>query len=836
MKKLLFSAAALCALSSIAAPQAQAQSLNYGVMQEMFGEPVTTSANGSPMRASDAPLDMTIISAEDIARYPARNIPDILRHYAGVSVRQNTATEYSVGIRGYNSAMNERILVLVNGRQVFEDYFGLVNWSAIPVELNEIRQIEIVRGPNTALFGFNATSGVVNIVTVNPLYDDIDVVEADAGINSYKRGSAVYTWQNDDKFGLRVSAASSKIGEDDNTVNSAATSLRDEAYVSRFNMDLGLQLNDKTQMRFEASSGTVDENQKDVFDAVYRRDAVNQSGRVNLNSDTDWGIIDATMYRNSFNSLYKGTAGNFEFDNDVTVLQLSDTFKIGTSHTVRLAGEYRTNTVDMLVNGTNFGEETLNISSASALWYWNINSKLSTSAAVRYDHVNADFDASAVGYFASPFSPEQYQNRYDEIGYNLGVVYKPTDLDTFRLTFAKGVDLPSTFELSTLIPGAASLYGDPTTEVSTIFDYQLGYERQLSSINGKFKLGAFYQYIEEMQSTRAITATTSYYDNVGDSEVYGFEAGLEGMTNGGIRWGMNYSYSDIEDDFISTTSTNFERQHSEHMVKLNLGYSPTEEWSFDAFAAYESDFKQVVDTSTTTTTDLDTFRLTFAKGVDLPSTFELSTLIPGAASLYGDPTTEVSTIFDYQLGYERQLSSINGKFKLGAFYQYIEEMQSTRAITATTSYYDNVGDSEVYGFEAGLEGMTNGGIRWGMNYSYSDIEDDFISTTSTNFERQHSEHMVKLNLGYSPTEEWSFDAFAAYESDFKQVVDTSTTTTSLRNIDPDVIVDAKIAYSPAKFEGLTLSLNGQAIFGENEQSAVGEEVDSQVFLRAKYEF
>ncbi|MAH04069.1 MAG: TonB-dependent receptor [Pseudomonadota bacterium] len=661
MKKFLFSAAAICALGAFAAPQAQAQSLNYGVMQEMFGEPVTTSANGSPMRASDAPLDMTIISAEDIARYPARAIPDILRHYAGVSVRQNTSTEYSVGVRGYNSAMNERLLVLVNGRQVFEDYFGLVNWSAIPVELNEIRQIEIVRGPNTALFGFNATSGVVNIVTVNPLYDDIDLVEGDAGINSYTRGSGVYTWQNEDKFGLRISGASTKIDEDDNNVNSAITSLRDEVYVRRFNMDAALQLNDKTQMRFEASSGVVDENQKDVFDTVYGRDTDNKSVRANLNSDTDWGIVDFTMYRNAFESEYKGAAGTFNFENDVTVLQLSDTFKIGTSHTVRLASEFRTNTADMTIVGLGTAsEETLNIGSLSGLWYWNISDKLSSSIALRYDHVETDFDPGTLGYQASPFNPEQYQNSYDEFGYNLGLVYKPTDIDTLRLTFAKGVDLPSTFELSTVIPGAASLYGDPTIEVSSIFDYQLGYERQLSSINGKFKLGAFYQYIEEMQSTRAISTTLSYYDNVGDSEVYGFEAGLEGLTDGGIRWGVNYSYSEIEDDLISTTGTNFERQHSDHMVKLNLGYSPTEEWAFDVFAAYESDFKQAVD------------------------------------------------------------------------------------ITASTS--------------------------------------------------------------------------------------------ETRSIDPDVIVDAKIAYSPSKFDGLTLSLNGQAVLGENEQSAAGEEVDSQIFLRAKYEF
>ncbi|MED5422441.1 MAG: hypothetical protein VX740_03275, partial [Pseudomonadota bacterium] len=61
-------------------------------------------------------------------------------------------------------------------------------------------------------------------------------------------------------------------------------------------------------------------------------------------------------------------------------------------------------------------------------------------------------------------------------------------------------------------------------------------------------------------------------------------------------------------------------------------------------------------------------------------------------------------------------------------------------------------------------------------------------------------------------------------------------TSETRSIDPDVIVDAKIAYSPSKFDGLTLSLNGQAVLGENEQSAAGEEVDSQIFLRAKYEF
>ncbi len=651
MKKLLFSAAAICAFGI---SSAQAQSLNYGVMQEMFGEAVTTSANGSPMRASDAPLDMTIISAEEIARYPAREIPDILRHYAGVSVRQNTSTEYTVGVRGYNTPSNERLLVLVNGRQVFEDYFGLVNWSAIPVDLKEIRQIEVVRGPNTALFGFNATSGVINIVTYNPLYDDIDVAEADAGINGYKSGSGVYTWQNGEEFALRVSGSTTKLEEDRNTINAGVTSLRDDVYSHNFNADLALQLNAQTQMRVEIGSGVTDENIMNPYGTSHGRDSDNKSMRMNISSDTDWGIIDATVYRNSVDVAYKSDIATVGFENNVTVLQLSDTFKVGTSHTLRLAGEYRTNTTDNFLGTTYFGEENLNIKSVSGLWYWNINDKLSSSAALRYDHVDTDYDPSAVGIFNSPYAIDEYKNRYDEYGYNLGLVYKMTDLDTLRFSAAKGVDLPASFELTFINPTGGQ-YGNPNTKVSAIFDYQIGYERQLTDLNGKFKLGAFYQEIRDQQG------------------------------------------------FLGTTSLT------------------------------------------------------------------------------------------------------------------------------------NIGDTKVHGGEVSLSGLTDGNIRWGINYSYSKIKDDL--KTGTNYDGQNSDHMVNVNLGYSPTAQWSFDAFATWASAFNQGADVSATPSVLArklNIDPEVILDARIAYMP--IEKLTLSLNAQAALGDNEQSAYGEEVDSQVFLRAKYEF
>ena len=60
-------------------------------------------------------------------------------------------------------------MVLINGRQVYMVDYGRIVWGNLPVQLNEIRQIEVIKGPNSALYGFNAVGGVINIITYDPL-------------------------------------------------------------------------------------------------------------------------------------------------------------------------------------------------------------------------------------------------------------------------------------------------------------------------------------------------------------------------------------------------------------------------------------------------------------------------------------------------------------------------------------------------------------------------------------------------------------------------------------------------------------------------------------------
>src|SRR5690606_10588473 len=173
--------------------QAAADSVDRAAFQELFNEPVTTSATGAPQRATEAPVNMTIITQEDIQRSGATDIPGVLEGLANVDVMRSTRGQTDVAIRGYNGGMTPRLLVLVNGRQVYLDHYGMTNWDAIPVQLGEILQIEVVSGPNTALFGFNAVSGVVNIITYDALRDDIDEASVSVGTQSYAAASGIWT-------------------------------------------------------------------------------------------------------------------------------------------------------------------------------------------------------------------------------------------------------------------------------------------------------------------------------------------------------------------------------------------------------------------------------------------------------------------------------------------------------------------------------------------------------------------------------------------------------------------------------------------------------------------
>ncbi|AGC47947.1 TonB-dependent receptor [Myxococcus stipitatus DSM 14675] len=116
----------------------------------------------------EAPNATTVITAEDIRLSGAQTLPELLRRVPGADVMSLGVGSANVSLRGFNQRIANKVLVLVDGRTEYQDFLGLTLWSAIPIGLDEIERIEVIRGPGSALYGANAMLGVINIITQAP--------------------------------------------------------------------------------------------------------------------------------------------------------------------------------------------------------------------------------------------------------------------------------------------------------------------------------------------------------------------------------------------------------------------------------------------------------------------------------------------------------------------------------------------------------------------------------------------------------------------------------------------------------------------------------------------
>lgn len=133
-----------------------------------YEEQVVVTASRSEETLVNAPAAVSVITASKIQHSPAANMGDLLRSVPGVNVTQVSARDINITARGATSTLATSQLALVDGRSIYLDFFGMVMWDLVPSNVNEIRQIEVIRGPASAVWGANAMTGVVNVITKTP--------------------------------------------------------------------------------------------------------------------------------------------------------------------------------------------------------------------------------------------------------------------------------------------------------------------------------------------------------------------------------------------------------------------------------------------------------------------------------------------------------------------------------------------------------------------------------------------------------------------------------------------------------------------------------------------
>ncbi len=147
--------------------------------------PVTSVAHQAST-VGKSPAAVFVITNEMIRRSGAQNIPDALRMVPGIQVAQISSDEWAVSARGFNSQYSNKLLVQIDGRTVYDLFFGGVIWDVQDLILEDVERIEVIRGPGATIWGANAVNGVINIITKKA--QDTQGLLIQGGAGTHERG------------------------------------------------------------------------------------------------------------------------------------------------------------------------------------------------------------------------------------------------------------------------------------------------------------------------------------------------------------------------------------------------------------------------------------------------------------------------------------------------------------------------------------------------------------------------------------------------------------------------------------------------------------------------
>ena len=230
-------------LLSALAPAVQAAT---GTGEDLYFSdiPVVLSVSRLTQSQADAPGAVTVIDRDMIRMSGARDISDLLRLVPGFQVTAPNQDAARVVYHGLSEEFPPRTQVLIDGRTQYSPlYFGGVNWNLLPVALEDIERIEVIRGSNSAAYGSNAFLGVVNIITLDPSQTRgvlLKLQQGNYGVND----GLVRVGQGGENFNYRLTARSN--------FDRGIANLEDDRLAQNFDFRGDWQATDQDTVRFSA--------------------------------------------------------------------------------------------------------------------------------------------------------------------------------------------------------------------------------------------------------------------------------------------------------------------------------------------------------------------------------------------------------------------------------------------------------------------------------------------------------------------------------------------------------------------------------------------------------
>lgn len=554
-----------------------------------------TSVSKKSQSLSDSAAAIFVITAEDIQQSAATCIPELLRMVPGVNVARIDANKWAISSRGFNSRFSDKLLVLMDGRSVYNPLYSGVYWEVQDTMLEDIERIEVIRGPGATVWGANAVNGVINIITKHAADTLGGLAVAGGGTEERAFASGRYgTTITEGVYGRLYAKGNSRDSFQFVTGEDSKDSW--ESYRSGFRVDGSLAPSNNFNIQGDIYKGDL--NQTVILPTLtdpsfyIGEDNVDTKGGNILASWTQYtsagGEIDLQFY---YDSASRDETTNHE-EADTLDLEFKHHFSFGEKQDLIWGLHYRY-----------ISEKFYNT-------FWTQlepeNDDTNLFSLFVQDEYTALTD-TLIFTLGSKFEHNDYTGY--EIQPSLRALYSPLKNHKLWGAVSRAVRTPHRIErnstLTTIIlppsnsfnplsiPAAAGITKNEDFDSLIVVAYEAGY-RYLVNETLSFDIALFYNDYDDLRSSDATTPTIngSYgevynqFGNKADGTSHGFELAVAWQALEKVKFDLAYSY--IDEDYTDIYIT----QGSEapiNQFSLRANWKATDSISFDFWGRYVGD-------------------------------------------------------------------------------------------------------------------------------------------------------------------------------------------------------------------------------------------------------
>lgn len=512
-----------------------------------FGEMTVVSAARRTQNISEAPAAISVITEEDINASGAITIPDLLRMVPGIDVMQITASDLVVNARGFNKEMSNKMLVLIDGRHVYWDFYGIILWDSFPIVLEDIKRIEIIRGPGSALYGANAFSGVINIITRSAEETKGTHVFVTGGtINTYL-GSVIHAGGNE-KISYKATAGI----DETNHWNDADRVSRN---AKKGQAQLNFKLGQASQLSFE---GGINEGSGETLSGIGKMTRTQNMKHAKADLNVAGFVTRMFWTRSRGYAVQEPGFKNYFFVGNTYDVESQYLFNLAAKNSAIIGGNYRLNVVESNLIDKDHRQKLI--------------------AAYLQD----EYRPSENFTFTLGLRLDKHPLVKQQISPRANIMFAPMPTQHFRVSYGTAFRSPSFIEsylyensdisklISPQIPVNTFIVqarGNPDLLPEKITSYELGYQAALGP-RLRAKADLFYNDLWDFISFKTvkikdvsqlfgypagtiIIPTEKSYTNAGKSKAIGGELGIDVLVAKWLSGSMNYSYQNLtweEDD------------------------------------------------------------------------------------------------------------------------------------------------------------------------------------------------------------------------------------------------------------------------------------------------